>query len=95
MTSYVLVFRMPNGAPSTPEQDAAWGAWFQTLGGVVADFGHHAGHTTTLGAGSAQALGGYVIINADDMSHATDLAKGRPGLHHGGSVEIGDTVEAA
>jgi len=92
MSSYVLVFRMPRDAKAQPGEEAAWGAWFQELGGTVTDFGHRVGQATTLGATSTQQLGGYVVIGADDMEHATQLAKGCPGLQHGGSVEIGEAV---
>ena len=92
MSSYVLVFRVPPNAKATPAEESAWGAWFQELGGAVSDFGHRVGQATTLGNESAQQLGGYVVIAADDMEHATQLAKGCPGLQNGGSVEIGEAV---
>ena len=92
MSSYVLIFRMPQNAKPKPGDDAAWGTWFQELGGAVTDFGHRVGQATTLGATSTQQLGGYVVIGADDMEHATQLAKGCPGLQHGGSVEIGEAI---
>ena len=91
MSSYVLVFRMSN-AKAVPGEEAAWGAWFQELGGAVTDFGQRVGRTTTLGTESAQRLGGYIVIGADDIEHATQLAKGCPGLQHGGSVEIGEAI---
>jgi len=92
MSSYVLVFRVPQDAKPKPGDDAAWGTWFQELGGAVSDFGHRVGQNTTLGAEPAQRLGGYVVIDADDMEHATQIAKGCPGLQSGGSVEIGEAV---
>ena len=92
MSSYVLVFRMPRDANAQPGEEAAWGKWFQELGGTVTDFGHRVGQATTLGAASAQQLSGYVVIGADDMEHAALLAKGCPGLQHGGSVEIGEAI---
>jgi YCII-related domain-containing protein len=92
MSSYVLIFRMPNNSKASPGEEAAWGAWFQELGGVVEDFGHRVGQSATLGTESAQRLGGYVVISADDIEHATQLAKGCPGLQNGGSVEIGESV---
>jgi hypothetical protein len=92
MSSYVLVFRTPPTAKAAPGEEAAWGAWFQELGGVVSDFGQRVGQTTTLGTEPAQRLGGYIVIGADDMEHATRLAKGCPGLQNGGSVEIGEAI---
>lgn len=51
-------------------------------GGSVTDFGHRVGQATTLGNESSLQLGGYIVIAADDMVHATQLAKDCPGLQN-------------
>jgi hypothetical protein len=40
MGTYLLVFRSPSDRQGTADEDAAWAAWFQGLGGAVVDFGH-------------------------------------------------------
>jgi hypothetical protein len=95
VSSYALVFRTPRNVQATAEDEAAWGAWFQGLGGAVSDYGHRVGQASMLGAESALGLAGYVVLTADDMSHASELAKGCPGLQTGGTVEIGEIVDAA
>jgi hypothetical protein len=98
MSNYVLSFR---GAPDrtvSAGEEAAWGQWFQEIGGSVADFGHRVGRVSSLGSGgtdrsSQSVLTGYVVITAEDLETAVAVAKGCPGLQHGGSVEVGETVD--
>lgn len=33
-------------------------------------------------------VGGYFIVNANDIGHAAEIAKDCPGFEHGGSVEV-------
>jgi hypothetical protein len=50
--------------------------------------------TQTLGKLDAQTrLGGYSMVTATDLEHATVLAKGCPALQLGGGVEIGAVPE--
>ena len=37
-------------------------------------------------------LGGYIVVRADSLDAAKDLAKGCPGLAGGGRVEVGEIV---
>lgn len=98
MSTYVLSFRGQNGRTSDPDQEAAWGQWFQAIGGRVIDFGHRVGQVSALGGeatGGGTVLTGYVVITADDMEAAVAVAERCPGLQHGGGVEVGETVEAS
>lgn len=97
MSNYVLAFHGHNDHSAGAEEEAAWGRWFQELGGAVVDFGNRVGRATALGAAGANGadgtvLTGYVVIAAEDFESAVALAKGCPGLLHGGGVEIGETV---
>ena len=85
----------------TPEaqQEAmeAWGAWFGTLGDVVADMGNAFTASATLSDGGASAGGasratGYSVVTAESLDDATSLAKGCPILVAGGSVEVYETL---
>ncbi|WP_437932703.1 YciI family protein [Sorangium sp. So ce291] len=33
-------------------------------------------------------IGGYLLVEAEDLAHAVELAKGCPVLEHGGTVEV-------
>jgi YCII-related domain len=99
MPSYVLSFRGQANRVADADQEAAWGQWFGEIGGRVSDFGHRVGRVSNLGAravGDGQdVLAGYVVITAADFDEAADVAAGCPGLKHGGSVEVGETVETS
>jgi len=79
-----------------------WVAWFKDLGakGYLKDPGHPLDPRGQVVSGTQKAVtdgpyaeakdvvGGYVIVEATDLAHATELAKGCPILAVGGSVEI-------
>jgi hypothetical protein len=95
MANFVLSFRSQQGRTVSADEEAEWGAWFGEIGGSVADFGHRVGRVCALGDAAADhsALAGYVVITATDLEAAVELAKGCPGLRHGGGVEVGEAVE--
>jgi hypothetical protein len=93
VSTYVLSFRGKSDRTSDPDQEAAWGQWFGEIGASIVDFGNRVGRATTLGeAAPNTVLTGYVLIRADSYDAAVAVAKGCPGLAHGGSVEVGETV---
>ena len=79
-----------------------WAAWFKELNttGHLKEPGHPLVATGKVVSGKkkivsdgpfAEAkdiIGGYVVIEATDLSHAAELAKGCPILEIGGSVEV-------
>lgn len=79
-----------------------WRAWFDELeaGGQLKDHGHPLegtgkvviGKQTMVNDGpyaeAKDVIGGFSIIEARDLAHATELAKGCPILGDGGSVEV-------
>lgn len=95
MAKFVFSFRgLPDHA-ATAEEESAWGKWFEQIGSSVADFGNRVGATRLVGGGpSTDVLTGYVVVNADTIEAAASLAEGCPGLHRGGSVEVGEIVES-
>jgi hypothetical protein len=97
MANYVLSFRGQSGRKPSAEEETEWEAWFQQIGASVVDFGHRVARSSMLGTGRSDGseLGGYVLITAGDLEEAVGLAKGCPGLRHGGAVEVGETVEMA
>ena len=96
MSNFVLSFRGLSDRTVGADEESAWSAWFQQIGGSVADFGHRVGHVSALGSASnaPDALAGYVVIEAADLAAAVSIASGCPGLRHGGGVEVGEAVDA-
>jgi hypothetical protein len=95
MANFVLSFRGQEGRAVSAGEEAEWGTWFGEIGGSIADFGHRVGRVRALGDGPGDhsALAGYVVIAAADLDAAVELAKGCPGLRHGGGVEVGEALE--
>jgi len=93
MSAFVLAFRNDPAVNATEEEVAAWGTWFRELGPAVTDMGSRVGATNLLGSSAgANALSGYVLVDATDLTAATALAEGCPGLSYGGSVEVGELI---
>jgi hypothetical protein len=79
-----------------------WVAWFKDLGakGHVKDPGNPLEETGKVVRGKQKdvndgpyaeakdVVGGYILIEANDLQHAAELAKGWPILEVGGSVEV-------
>ncbi len=94
MSKFVFSFRSAKGRTVTSAEETAWGNWFQEIAPSIAEFGNRVGQTSPVGnCGSETELSGYVVVNADDLESAATLAKGCPGLQHGGGVEVGATVD--
>jgi hypothetical protein len=91
MATFVIVNRAPTNY--TPSADAlvAFNAWFARLGANLVDRGNPVFESRTLGnTGAVTTLGGYTLIDADDLEAAVALAKDHPLLHQGGGVEVGE-----
>jgi aspartokinase len=90
MSSYVFLMRSRNDRALSPEQEAAWHDWFQSFGESITAF-HRVGETRTLGAEAASTVpSSFVVVTAQSLEAAEQLASGCPGLAQGGSVEIGE-----
>ena len=94
MATFVLSFRSQKERAPDAGEGAAWGDWFQRIGASISDPGNRVGRSSALGNyGPDTALSGYTIVKADDLEAAISLAKGCPGLEHGGGVEVGTIVD--
>lgn len=93
---YVLAFRGQVGRRLSAEEEARWPTWFEQMKDSIADFGNRVGQVREVGAPAerSDALSGYILINADSVEAAATLAGGCPILQQGGSVEVGELVEA-
>ena len=79
-----------------------WTAWFKGLSakGYLKDYGHPLEATGKVVLGNQKAVndgpfaeakdvvGGFSIIEANNLDHAAEIAKGCPILEAGGSVEV-------
>ena len=84
------------------KQMEKWMAWFKDMGakGLVKNPGHplESGGKVVRGkpiavsdgpyAEAKDLIGGYTLIEASDLAHAAEIAKGCPILEVGGSVEV-------
>jgi hypothetical protein len=95
MPDFVLTYRNPTGYKPSPESMAAWMAWFEGMGDHLVEQGKPTVVRSALGDTSAERteLGGYSLIQADDLESAVAVAKGCPHLDRGGGVEIGQLGE--
>jgi hypothetical protein len=91
MNTYLLVHRQPGNYTGTPETKVAWEAWFTQLGDALVDPGNGVlDDRDAVGQpATGLPLGGYTLINAEDMEEATGLASGCPIIAAGGAVEVG------
>jgi YCII-related domain len=95
MPRFVFAYRHPEGYSPSPENASAWMAWFEGMGDHLVNLGQPAVACATLGncdSGRTE-LGGYSVIEADDLDAATAIAKGCPHLGRGGGVEVGQLGE--
>ena len=95
--------RQTSGSPEQMQQHLEkWVAWFKDLGakGHLKDPGHPLEGRGAVVSGKQKVIkdgpyaeakdvvGGYIVVEASDLAHATELSKGCPILEVGGSVEV-------
>jgi hypothetical protein len=98
MNTYVLAFRSQPDRATPEDADEKWGAWFAELGSSIANPGSRVGDSVTVAADqpgdpATAVITGFMLVNADTLAGASDLARGCPGLADGVSVEVGELVE--
>jgi len=90
--------------PDTPEDGAkvmaAWKSWMASMGDALIVPGAPVGLSKTVSHGGiaddggANPLAGYSVVEAADISAASDMAKGCPMVVDGdGSVEVAEILE--
>ncbi|TLY51863.1 MAG: hypothetical protein E6K53_06135 [Gammaproteobacteria bacterium] len=93
---------LPESPEKMQKHMEKWRAWFKELesNGHIKDLGHALESSGKVVAGKQKVVsdgpyaeakdvvGGYTLIEAKDLKHAAELAKGCPILEAGGSVEV-------
>ncbi len=95
-----LILSHGGSMPESPEAGAkfmqAWTDWYADLGAAVVDRGNPLSVERTIapdrtvGSGDGRTVNGYVIIQADDLESAVELAKRCPVLDGGSDIELAE-----
>ena len=104
MSKYVFAYHGSHDMPDTEEGQAelmaAWGAWFESMGGAVVDGGNPFSQNRTVNPdgsvtadGGANPATGYSVVEASDIDAAIELARGCPVLAGGGTVEVCEAID--
>jgi hypothetical protein len=95
MPQFVFVYRHPTGYTPSSDSAKAWMDWFEGMGDHLVDLGQPVIARTVLGNSNpgVTELGGYSVVQAEDLEEAASIAKGCPHLERGGGVEIGQLGE--
>jgi hypothetical protein len=94
MASFVFTYRAPKDyAPGAPEAVAEWKAFFSGMDRHLVDMGKPAFVRETVGVTSDTVLGGYSLVNADDLDAALAIANDCPLVSRGGGVEVGELTD--
>ncbi len=94
MPNYVMAFRGQPGRVPGALEEQEWGNWLGRISGSISDAGNRVGQVRSLPSGGAAqtVLSGYVVVTADNLAAAMELASGCPGLTQGGGVEVGEIL---
>ncbi|UWR02576.1 YciI family protein [Ruegeria conchae] len=103
MPQYLFVYHgghTPTDPAEVEATMAAWGAWFQDIGGSLEIPGNPVGQSYTVSSGGVEDNGGanpasgFTVVKADSIEAATAMAKGCPMVVNGsGSVEVAEVHE--
>jgi hypothetical protein len=101
--TYLFRGRQTSGSPEERQKHMEkWVAWFKDLGakGHLKNPGHPLDGAGKVVSGKQKAIkdgpfaeskdvvAGFIVVEANDLVHATELSKGCPILEVGGSVEV-------
>src|SRR5579871_1149538 len=91
MPNYVFTYRTRDDYVPSDDTAKAWDSFFQGIGDHIVTLGNPTFTRRTLGADAGTTvLGGYSIIEAEDLDAAVALASACPTLSRGGGVEVGE-----
>jgi hypothetical protein len=95
MPSFVFTYRRPAGQAFDPEQAPAWFKWIDEISDHITVPGSAVAGTRQLGnVEGGQSISGFTVIEARDMDHATEIARGCPAITFGYGLEVGELMDA-
>jgi hypothetical protein len=89
---------MPEGDEARQQAVAAFGEWVAKTGKALVDPGAPLGPSKTVSQGAVGdgpapgALGGYSLLEADDLDAAVALVQGHPFVGRGGSLQVSTAI---
>ncbi len=91
MATFVFTYRAPKQyTPGEPQAVAEWKAFFGAMGDHLVDMGKPVFERDTVGTTNDTVLGGYSLVDADDVDAALVIAKQCRLVSRGGGVEVGE-----
>lgn len=97
--SKFLVTYFGGGMPSDPAEAArareAFGEWLSSAGGAVIDPGAPLKPATQVSNGTPPtrvAIGGYSVIEADDVAAALEILRSHPFVARGGTLQVDEAM---
>lgn len=102
MSEFLYLYRggqRPESPAAAQAEMQRWMDWMKSLGAAIKSPGQPLERTGKLVSGKNKAVtdgpfvekdmvGGYTLVEAKDIAHATELAMGCPIFEHGGQVEV-------
>src|SRR5262245_24061184 len=102
MPTYLVTYHGGPGMPSDPaaaqQMLAAFQAWVAEVGPAMRDAGAPLAAAKTVSAGDAvdgqkeASIGGYTILEAENLDDAVALVRSHPFLTRGGSLQVSEGV---
>jgi hypothetical protein len=101
MPSFLVTYHgggMPEGAEARQQAMADFGAWVGQVGDALTDPGAPLGPAMTVSADGVRSgdadgrVGGYSVLQADDMDAAVALVRDHPFVTRGGSLQVTEAV---
>lgn len=102
MPKFLVTYHGGEGMPSSPEARQqvmhAFGAWATSVGDALLDPGAPLIANKTVSDGSisdgpaAGPVGGYTLLEADDLGAAVKLVESHPFIRRGGSLQVSEAA---
>jgi len=102
MANYILAFHggtMPENPDDIEKVKAKWGAWMGQVGKAMTNQGAPLGKSSTVTTsgvsddGGANPISGFMVLEADSMENAIEMAKTCPHIDFGGSIEVAEMMK--
>jgi hypothetical protein len=102
MPKFLVTYHGGDGMPSSPEARQqvmqAFGAWAASVGDALVDPGAPLVAVKTVSTGSIvdgpakDPVGGYSLLQADDLARAVKLVESHPFVQRGGSLQVSEAA---